>query len=149
MQWTTACVVLSVGSVWAEASGHTTGCPGGGAVSEDDAWETDGDHWKWRTGGGRGQEERAAHFLSESEYLTVWFKVTFLCSLLLAECVSADVTGTMMQIYSYHRCCFEASTWSLYNMWCSPWVLYLRVLVHQIKKKTTIFIYCRCPAEEN
>lgn len=74
--------LLSVDSVRAEASGLAAGSPGGDAVGEDDAGETDGDHRNWGRDGGRGREERAAHFLSASEYLTA--EVLFLCGVALS-----------------------------------------------------------------
>lgn len=94
MKWS-KCIVLCVHSVWAEASGRAAGSPGGGAVSEDGAWEADWDHWNWRRG--REQEKRAADFLSESEChdSNVW------CELsdphVVVGWASAGVTGSMKQ----------------------------------------------------
>lgn len=86
MQLTAGCVLLSVDSVWAEASGVAAGCPGGSTGSEGGDGENHGDHWNRGSEGGWGQEERAAHFLSASECLIVGFDVIF------------NSTSTLMQM---------------------------------------------------
>lgn len=77
MQLTTGCAVLSVHSVWAEASGVKAGRPCGSTGSENGAGQSDGDHRNWGSERRWGQEKRAAHCLSASEFLIVVFDAIF------------------------------------------------------------------------